>query len=67
MGIHNYLVELGLNIHLHVWDGGIYRTHQIYTFQSLNNTAHQKSARISITILNSKDKEIRELYNKKII
>jgi hypothetical protein len=42
MGIHKYLVELGLNIPLHFWDGGIYRTHQIYRFQFLNNTAHQK-------------------------
>jgi hypothetical protein len=42
MGIHKYLVELGLNIPLHFWDGGIYRTRQIYRFQFLNNTAHQK-------------------------
>jgi hypothetical protein len=41
-GIHKYLVELGLNIPLHFWDGGIYRTRQIYRFQFLNNTAHQK-------------------------
>jgi hypothetical protein len=38
MGIHKYLVELGLNIPLHFWDGGIYRTRQIYRFQFLNNT-----------------------------
>jgi hypothetical protein len=42
MGIHKYLVELGLNIPLHFWDCGIYRTRQIYRFQFLNNTAHQK-------------------------
>ena len=42
MGIHKYLVVLGLKIHLHVLDGGIYRMHQIYMFQFLDNTAHQK-------------------------
>lgn len=42
MGVHKYLTGLDLEIHLHFWDGGIYRMHQIYRFQFLNNTAHQK-------------------------
>jgi hypothetical protein len=40
MDIHKYLVELGLRIHLHLLDGEICRTQQIYMSQFSNNTAH---------------------------
>lgn len=40
-GIHKYLVELGSRIHLHLLDGEICRTRQIYTSQFSNNTDMQ--------------------------
>jgi hypothetical protein len=62
MGIHKYLVELGSKIHLRVLDGEICRTHQIYTSQFSNNTAHQETY-----IRNIKGTQIVSQYTSQII